>query len=159
MILAHLPAGYLTARAVGVRRDPVVAAALIGSVAPDLDLSWFYLVDHRQVLHHLYWTHAPGFWAVIALVVLVWIRSARPALFTLTAVFFASVFIHLVLDTPVGGIMWFCPFDHQLFRLFEVQQSERHWIITFMMHPSFLAEIAITGLAAFFLLQARGHRS
>ncbi len=159
MIVAHLPAGYLTARAAGARRGPVLAAALIGSVLPDADLLWFYLVDHRRVVHHLYWTHVPGFWMIVALIVLPAIWWMGRAWFTVAAVFLASIMIHLAMDTFVGGIMWLWPFDDRLFRLFEVPQSERHWIATFMLHPSFLAEVAITGIAAVFLFKERTRRS
>jgi inner membrane protein len=159
VIVAHLPAGYLTARAAGARRGAVMSAALVGSVLPDFDLIWFYLVDHRSVLHHRYWVHIPAFWIVVAVAALpvVW-RFARGG-FAMAAMFFAAVLIHLVLDTPVGGIMWLWPFDDHLYRLAEVQQSERHWIATFMMHPSFLAEVAIIALAAFLLINERTRRS
>jgi inner membrane protein len=158
VIVAHLPAGWLMARAANKTRGPVLAAALIGSVLPDFDLLWFYVVDHRAVLHHRYWTHIPGFWVMAAIVVLPLIRAFARRWFSAAVMFFAAILVHLVLDTPVGGIMWLWPFDDHLYRLAEVQQSERHWIATFMMHPSFLAEVAIIAVAAFLLFNERTRR-
>ncbi|MEM8593156.1 MAG: metal-dependent hydrolase, partial [Pseudomonadota bacterium] len=69
MILAHLPAGYILGRA--LKPAPyVMPAALIGSMLPDFDLIFFYLIDDRAIHHHRYWVHIPGFWVILALIVL-----------------------------------------------------------------------------------------
>jgi len=66
MFIAHLPAGYLLSRSllaclpleqrVPLARRKLLAAGLIGSVLPDIDLIYFYLLADRLVGHHVYWT-------------------------------------------------------------------------------------------------------
>ena len=147
MILAHLPAGYLTGRALGARRGPVLWAALLGGVFPDFDMFWFHLVDHRAFHHHRYWVHIPGFWAMAALVTLPLIRLLRPALFAPACAFLLAIAVHLVLDSVGGGILWLWPFHDQLYSLITVPPTQSHWVLSFLFHWSFLAEIAIIGSA------------
>ncbi|MCM0684581.1 hypothetical protein [Akkermansia massiliensis] len=48
MFIAHLPAGYLLAKTIRLRtpgRKAVMTAALLGAIAPDLDLFYFYTLD------------------------------------------------------------------------------------------------------------------
>ncbi|MBB3992622.1 hypothetical protein GGR95_000241 [Sulfitobacter undariae] len=57
MFIAHVPAAYLLSRSL---RDPQAQIALlIGSVAPDLDLTRFYFLDGQSIHHHEYLTHRP----------------------------------------------------------------------------------------------------
>ena len=155
MILAHLPSGYLVGRALGVRRGPVMAAALIGSVFPDADMIWFYLVDEGRIHHHRYWVHAPGFWLGIAVLVLPVIgwrwTQARPA----ALAFFAAIAVHLVLDSVGGGIMWTWPLSTRLYSLIEVPANHGHWVISFLLHWSMLAELAILAAAGWIFLKHR----
>lgn len=58
MIFAHLPSGYLLGRGLGGSRR-VLAAVMIGSGAPDLDMLWFWLVDQGQTHHHRFWPAYP----------------------------------------------------------------------------------------------------
>jgi hypothetical protein len=69
MIIAHLPAGYVVSKLMspyfeGCGADPKVLlrAGVLGSFAPDFDMAYFYLVDHRQHHHHSYLTHFPIIW-------------------------------------------------------------------------------------------------
>ncbi|TKW68005.1 MAG: metal-dependent hydrolase [Paracoccus denitrificans] len=152
MLIAHLPSGYLLGRAAAAR-GLAMGAALLGSVAPDFDMLWFHLVDQRQTHHHEYWPHVPGFWLIVALLVLPVLRLAAPRLLRPAILFLAAVFLHLVLDTLVGGIMWLWPFDDRLITLTVVPARHDHWIISFMMHWSFLAEIAITAAGIWLLMR------
>lgn len=152
MLIAHLPSGYLLGRRAG---GAALVAALIGSVAPDFDMLWFHLVDHGRVLHHAYITHIPGCWLIAAAVVLALTRLLAPSWLTVAAMFFAGVFVHLVLDTLVGGIMWLWPFDDRLISLAVVPARFDHWVTSFLLHWSFLTEIAITLLAGWFLWRDR----
>jgi inner membrane protein len=69
MFIAHLPAGYVLTRRL-IDRAPagdalsrrLLALGLWASVLPNLDLLYFYLIDNRQTLHHLYWPHVPVSW-------------------------------------------------------------------------------------------------
>ena len=154
MLIAHLPSGYLLGRA-GRARGAAMAAALIGSVAPDFDMLWFHLVDQGRVHHHAYPTHIPGCWLILAAVVLGMTRWLAPRWTQAAAMFFAGAFLHLVLDTLVGGIMWGWPFSTQLFVLAVVPARYDHWIISFILHWSFLTEIAIALLGGWLFWRDR----
>lgn len=141
MLTAHLPSGYVMARLV---RRPVrylLPAALIGAMLPDLDMLWFHLVDQGSVHHHRYWPHIP----------LIWMAIAAPALFVLHRigllptglVFFGAIFLHLMLDTIAGGILWGYPLDDTLFALTVVPASYSNWVVSFILHWTFLLEILV----------------
>lgn len=152
MLVAHLPSGYLLARLSGAR-GVTMAAALIGAIAPDLDLIWFYLVDDRAFHHHKYWVHAPGFWLFLALVTLPLLQAFRPALLRPALVFLAAIFLHLVLDSLGGGIMWLWPLSDQLYQLVTVPPRQSHWVLSFILHWTFMAELVITAAAALLWLR------
>lgn len=157
MLIAHLPAGYLLARRIVPRLAAAPAAArrlmavgLAASVLPDIDLVYFYLADGRQTLHHDYWTHVPAFWPIAALATAGLLRLARVEIpWREFLVFLAGVFLHLVLDTPTGGIAWGWPVSLQRFLLFEIPARFDWWVWSFVLHWTFLAELAILGWAAY----------
>lgn len=156
MLIAHLPAGYLLARRLAPRLAAAPAEArrlmalgLAGSVFPDIDLFYFYLLDGRQTLHHDYWTHIPAFWptAMLGAAVLLWLaRVAIPWREGLA--FLAGVFLHLLLDTPTGGIIWGWPASQNRFLLVEVPARFDWWVWNFVLHWTFLLELAISAWAA-----------
>ncbi|NTT87475.1 metal-dependent hydrolase [Tabrizicola fusiformis] len=148
MILAHLPSGYVLARLAGQPRGLTLMATLAGAVFPDLDLIWFYLIDDRAFHHHRYWVHAPGFWLIIAALALPMIRRFAPSVLLPAALFLAAVFLHLVLDTLAGSIMWLWPFSNRLYALVEVPATRSHWVLSFLTHWSALAELALILWAA-----------
>ncbi|MCV2881830.1 metal-dependent hydrolase [Actibacterium sp. XHP0104] len=154
MLTAHLPSGYLLYRAQPVQALPVLAAALVGAVLPDIDMIFFYLVDHRAIHHHRYWVHVPLFWAGVAALVLPLLYRRGwhwPGL-----VFFAAIGLHMVLDSIGGGIMWGAPFDTRLHALVTVPASQSHWVLSFILHWTFLAELMIWGAAlTLFLRRSR----
>lgn len=152
MILAHLPAGYILARAASARSGPMMLAALVGSVLPDFDLIMFYLIDNRALHHHRYWAHAPGFWLAVAIAVFAVLRWRHPNLLPVAGLFFASIFCHLVLDTVGGGIMWAWPVSDHLFSFITVPASQSHWLLSFLTHWSVLAEIAIIAVAGWLFI-------
>ena len=153
MFIAHLPSGVLLARAAVMRLQEVasqralIAAALSGSLFPDTDLFWNFLVDDGQVHHHRYWTHTPAVWLVIgALGCLLLARRRR--LRALLAVFVAGVFAHLCLDSVVGDVRWLWPLSDELFSLFTVPARYSHYIISFVLHWTFAIELVICTAAA-----------
>ena len=147
MILAHLPSGYLLARGASHRRGVMLAAASLGAVLPDFDMVWFYLVDH-SVHHHRFWPHIPAVWAVIALITLPLTRIVRPGWFAPLALGLAGVAVHLLLDTWVGDVMWLWPYSDRFFHLFTVPATQSHWVLSFLLHWTALAELAIILAAA-----------
>lgn len=146
MLTAHLPSGYLLARAAPLDIPRLMPVALVGAVFPDLDMIWFHLVDDGAIHHHRYWVHIPAFWLAVATVVLPlawWAGCLRTA-----AVFFAAIFLHLVLDTIGGGVMWGAPMSDHLFEMVTVPAAYGHWVISFMLHWTFLLELAVWATAA-----------
>ena len=156
MLLAHLPAGYLMARRLAPRlaREPrrarrLMALCLVASVLPDVDLIHFYLIDGRQTLHHDYWTHIPAFWLVAAAAAASLFRIARtPVPWAAMAALLTGVFLHLALDTVAGGIAWLYPYDIGRIALVAVPARFDWWIWNFVLHWSFVLEIAILAWAA-----------
>lgn len=143
MILAHLPSGYILARLSRRAAGLPLLAALAGAAFPDLDLVWFYLVDGRSVHHHRYWFHAPGFWLIVAAAILAIITVRAPRHLPAFGLFFAAIFLHLILDTLAGSIMWGWPFSTRLVALVEVPATQTHWILSFLAHWTFLVELGL----------------
>lgn len=142
MITAHLPAGYLTGRVMAAK-GPLLWAAIIGGVFPDLDLIWFFLVDDRALHHHHYWVHIPGFWAAVAAFGLTVIKVFKPRLLGTALAFLAGVSVHLLLDSIAGDVKWLWPFSDAFFHLVTVPARYDNWIWNFVLHPIFLLEILI----------------
>ena len=165
MFIAHLPAGYLLSkgmvaighlRRLGERtKRRLIAAGMVGAIFPDIDLLYFYLIDHRQHGHHSYWTHLPVFWviAILIWVALFWQRSREWA--WLGIVFGISVLGHMVLDSTAGGIRWLYPISTQYFRFAHVDAGQSWWVMNFVLHWTFLLEIAIVTVAGMVYLRSR----
>ncbi len=137
MITAHLPSGYLLA---GAARwsGPIMLAALIGATFPDLDLLWFFFVDDRAFHHQRYWVHAPAFAMICSAVLIALTRGS-----SIVIAFAAGWALHILLDAPVGGIMWLWPFNDTLFYGWIVPATQSHWVLSFVLHWSFAAELVI----------------
>jgi len=150
MFIAHLPAGYLLTRGIQHRMHEVkyLWIGLAASVLPDVDLLYFYLIDHRQTMHHEYWTHLPIFWLVLWAVLAIGNLSFKNhAVTTISLIFFSNIFLHLILDTFVGGIAWLYPLSSQSFSLVIVPATHMFWVLSFVTHWSFLVELAIVAAA------------
>jgi inner membrane protein len=166
MFIAHLPAGYLWTRFIVRKRrlaevpSPryrlLMTLGLIGSLLPDVDMLYFYLIDNRQHLHHGYWTHIPVSWLMLFGVTLLIGRFLRSPLVVQAAiVLFSNIFIHLFLDTIAGKIPWLYPFSTHAFVLFNVPAQYGWWVWNFVFHWTFLFEVAITAAALFMFLRSR----
>ena len=157
MILAHLPSGYLLGR-LWLRRNPrqarVMGACLLGAIAPDLDLIWFYFIDNRAFHHHRYWVHIPGFWVIVALVALPLVRLFARNWFRPALAFLSAILLHLVLDTLTGGILWGWPFSNHLYTLVTVPAAYANWVLSFLLHWTMLAELGIIMMALLLYLRA-----
>ena len=149
MIIGHLPAGYLAAKAVA--RSGASAAMfwgiMIGSVLPDIDLLWFFLIDSSVHHHHLI-THRPVVWVAL-LIVAVLLRSP----------FFVGLglgtLLHVILDTTLGEVAWFWPLSDTYVTFIEVQPTHDHWLKSFMVHWTFRVELALAAPAVFVLWLSR----
>ncbi len=159
MFLAHLPAGYLSAVAARkcCGRRGVTAACLAGSLFPDIDLFYCYLVDGGKVHHHLYVTHYPVLWLAALLVALVACSVPKARLWAVAAACFAgSCLLHLGLDMLVGDIPLLAPWDMRLVALATVEAHYSPWWLNFFLHWSMLVELALIS-AAVVLWRRRAH--
>lgn len=159
MIIGHLPAGYILSRslsniasACGVSARLFIIAGVLGAMAPDLDMLYFHLIDQRQHHHHSYWSHFPLVWGAILLFSLLFLSVAkdkrRPLL---VSIFALNGFVHLLLDSLVGDVWWLAPFVNQPFALFTVPTHYSPWWLNFVLHWSFLVELALVVTAGYLL--------
>ncbi len=162
MFIAHLPAGYLLTKALLPKKGRhllLMAAGLFFSIAPDLDLFWFYLVSDRRIPHHQYITHWPLFWvALFGVGFLISLVLRKASWGPYLGVGLAAVLLHLVLDSIAAEIFWLKPFSD--FHINAVLVPARHgwWVWNFLLHWTFAIEIAICLAAGFVLYRALGKR-
>ena len=154
MIIAHAAIAVIGAHYFN-RRDqrPTAITFAIGSIFPDIDLLWWFFVD-QHTPHHLLWPHIPLIWAYLASIALVASRLAlwrRPAAAEAVKAFFVGVAIHLALDVHAGGIALFWPWTDRLFYLFPVPNNFGNFVISGVLHWTFLLEVPILIVAAFIL--------
>lgn len=150
MLIAHLPSGYILGRFAQKRRRAtpgIMTAALIGSVIPDVDMLYFHFVDGGRTHHHDYITHWPLFWLASGMVSLSVVSLfGRPHL-AAVAVFFTGAMLHMVLDTVASPILWLMPFARHRFELVTVPASYGSWVLSFILHWTFVIEILICAWA------------
>ena len=155
MLIAHMPAGYIVAKAFKQEKKPVVISSLIFSVWPDLGLIYFYLFDN-SVIHRQFFTHLPIVMAAAFLITLPLYHMKFFAKMRIYYVlFFVNWLVHLVLDTFTERIFWLYPLSNHGFQLIEIPTVFSHWIISFVLHWSFVVELAIVALAVTLFLRAR----
>ncbi len=165
MFLAHLPGGFLLTQALihrHVKQDSaaywrLMVIGLLASLAPDLDLFYFYFIDQRQHLHHSYWTHIPIYWySLYLLCLLLVLMVGQRSWLLICHVIFLNVLLHFVLDSVTGGIRWLSPWDMTYFRLFSVPKRFPLWYANFVWHWTFLLEISIIVSAVWLGAKAHG---
>jgi inner membrane protein len=152
MLITHLPACFVLgtlARDVRPGTRAVMPAALLGSIAPDLDMFYFYLVDGQQTHHHSFITHWPLFWVALGCVVLPLVKWLRPRFASAAAVFFFAAMIHMVLDSIAAPMLWLMPFSDVSVELVTILARYSHWVLSFVLHWTFALEITICAWAAF----------
>lgn len=163
MFLAHLPAGYAASVLLyrrlarpGQHERAFVIAGSLGGLAPDVDMFWFYLVDHRQHHHHSYVTHWPVVWGAVLLLAFLWWRWQRKSNAAAVALIVGlNGFIHLILDTIVGDIWWLMPFVNEPFAFFTVVRQVEPWWLNFLLHWSALLEVLVIAFAVRLWLRRR----
>lgn len=163
LFIAHLPAGYViskslwikfSSRCQGISQRLFLSAGLIGSVAPDFDLFYFYLMDHRANHHHTYFTHYPIVWFALLGLSLLCLRFFSPKKWAiLVTLFCVNALVHLLLDSVVGDIWWLMPFVDQPYALFTVPAKFNPWWLSFLLHWSFLCELLIICIAVWLWLR------
>ncbi len=115
MQYAHMPAGYIISTLLfkkfgkcNVSYRKFISYGMIGAVAPDFDMIYFFFQDH--ILHHThrFYSHYPIIWLSLLLLSALWMlfdnyHSQYPAL---AVIFTLNGFFHLILDTIGGAIYW-----------------------------------------------------
>lgn len=145
MFIGHLPAGYICSKLI-VNTKPLILIGMLGAIAPDFDLFYFYFIDYKQHQHHTYWSHYPIVWLGLSSFFLILYKfSVQKALFGI--IFAINGFIHILLDSIVGGIWWFAPFIDKPFVLFTVPAIYDPWWLNFILHWSFALELFILAWA------------
>lgn len=147
MFIGHLPAGYILAR--GLRAKgvsvPFAAGVLAGSIAPDVDMIWWTLVD-SSVHHHMFITHRPIVWAAILLIgVLTRLRVVQGI--------GIGALLHMLLDSIAGAISWGWPVWTESHPLVVVPATQDHWVLSFLVHWTFAVELAVVAVAAFLVFR------
>ena len=165
MFVAHLPAGYLAATAALRRAAPeprlrrrLLGVALAASVAPDLDLAYFY-ASGRQEHHHALFPHWPSVWIALTLVGLA-VAAARKSRPLALASLFAGGggLLHLVLDSIAGSVRWGAPWSAAETTLVVVPPHTGWWISSMVLHWTFAVELAIVAAAALVWWRRRSPR-
>jgi hypothetical protein len=155
MIIGHLPTGYIVStliasRFIGFRisHKGFILAGILGAIAPDLDMLYFYLVDHKQHHHHTYVSHYPILWIFLLFLSLFWFTLTKNKSYAvISCIFSLNGVIHMLLDTIVGEIWWLAPWVNKSFVLFTVPTLYKPWWLNFIFHWSFALELAIWALA------------
>lgn len=149
MILAHLPAGYIAAKLLHKHFQAncacwkyFLAVALIGSIAPDLDLLYFMVDANRPYHHHAYWSHFPIVWGSLLLIAGIWYRLAEKKKMAALAVMFTLCgFIHICLDSVAGSIRWAYPFNTLPYSLITVPRVTGSRRLDYLVHWSSWLEL------------------
>ncbi len=158
MFIAHIPASYLCTSLLiekcniheksGLSKTAIIILALIMGVIPDIDLFYFYLIDHRQHNHHTYWTHLPFFWLVfLTIPAFILLYTKQRQLLWITLLMGTNIFLHLILDTYLGRIQWLQPISTYEFYLFDVPAVHKYWVWNFVLHWTFIIELLIASIA------------
>ena len=114
---------------------------LVGSVLPDADLLWFFLVDNQMTHHHSYLSHRPALWFGLTL-----IACAFPQTRFLVALALGAL-LHLMLDSLTGAVDWGWPVATFRAPLAVVPATHDLWVLSFLTHWTFGVELLICGLA------------
>jgi len=160
MFVAHIFGGYLSARQclksfAKAESDlsPVkyyVIFGLLCSILPDIDLLYFYFLDHRQHPHHSYWTHMPIFWIGASVILYMFERLVmKKKQAPLSILLLTGAFLHLILDSVAGGIYWLFPWSETYFRLFTITPRFDWWVLNYIIHWTFLLEILIISVSVY----------
>lgn len=169
MFIAHAPAGYclttlLLSKCIRTISDDAYRRYLwigvMASVIPDLDLIYFYLIDHRQHPHHSYFTHIPIYW--LAGTVALWSYGdllSNRRLMRSAVIIGANVMLHLVLDSVASRISWLYPIHEGGLGLFHLSSRYSWWVWNYVLHWTFGLEIMIVVAAGYLLYYKRNSES
>jgi inner membrane protein len=158
MIFGHLPAGYITSKLLFKKFEARTSFykafmfwGMLGAIAPDVDLFYYYMIDVYKHSHHTYLTHFPFFWLTLLLLSVLWLllsknRDQNPAF---AFIFAINGLIHMFLDTFTGNIFWLAPFLNTPFSFVSLDLEYNSWGLNYFTHWAFLLELFIILWAVF----------
>ncbi len=161
MVLAHLPAGYILSSFIRTKHPVgrLFGLGLLGSVFPDFDLLYFYLLDHQQTFHRQYVTHLPFFWASITCLAIAFCLTDFGQKYRLAFLLFLSnVWLHLMLDSLIAPVYWLYPFSTEGLQLLSLNMERRYdyWLWNYLLNPIMFWEGSICVAAgALWILRRR----
>ncbi len=158
MFIAHAPASYIASYYLAgnifndllsqYNKKQLLFMGVCSGLIPDVDLLYFYFIDNRQTNHHEYLTHLPVFWLTILLFsLLISLVYKNKTIFFISIFVHINIFLHLILDTFVGGIKWFYPFSNISIKLFDVPAFYPSWILNFILHWTFVFELILIAVS------------
>ncbi|WP_037037402.1 metal-dependent hydrolase [Pseudovibrio sp. JE062] len=158
MFIAHLPAGYLLGKAatrqLNLKSRQLVLWTSIGSILPDADMLYFYLIDNQSTHHRHYFSHWPITWLMLlALSAILLSRKSRLGV----ALFGVSIggLLHMVLDSVAAPVFWLAPFSKLQVEFIEIPAIYENYIWSFVLHWTFAIEILICSIAIGVFLKSR----
>lgn len=159
MLIAHAPVGYIIAKKTNkdfCKNRSYVISSIVFAVWPDFDLIYYYFFDETKTFHHLYFTHLPIVAAVSFLIGLP-VLFAKPLakIKPYYILFYVNWTVHLILDTYTGGTAWLYPLNTEIYKLIKISANYASWVVSFMLHWSFLLELVIVLWAAIVFLRPR----
>ena len=122
MIIAHTFAGYIISDKLlkivnhgSLSSNIFILSGMLGAIAPDIDLIYFYPIDNKQHHHHSYFTHLPISWLILLAISII-CSKLKPSNFSLLFfIFTLNGLLHLLLDSMSGQIKWLLPFNNKSF--------------------------------------------
>ena len=149
MMFGHLPGSYITMTLTEKlwRRGltpqevkSVYACGILAGVAPDVDVLFAGITEHRGSI-----VHTPFFWAIcaagVALLAIVF-RQRQRLLLHLAFAILVGAATHILLDAIFVGMKLLYPLSNEYFRMRPpISSRYDNWIINYLLHPIFLTEI------------------
>jgi inner membrane protein len=149
MIFGHLPGSYITMTLTERlwRRDltlqeakVVYACGILAGVAPDVDVLFAGITDHRGSI-----VHTPFFWVICATgvaLLAIPFRQRQSLLQHLALAILIGAATHILLDAIFVGVRLLYPLSNEYFRMRPpISSRYDNWIINYLLHPMFLTEI------------------
>lgn len=133
LLPGHIAAGYIVGKALlaaggfelsGHDKNIVLGTILAASIAPDLDLIYYFVKNKSAKLandrsHHDLVPHAPLPWLLAGLIV--YILGGSDLSKALGLAIWVGSWTHFVLDSIEYGIMWLWPFSKKRFCIHKTQ--------------------------------------
>lgn len=149
MMFGHLPGSYTTMtlteklwrRGLTPQEGKVVyACGILAGVAPDVDVLFAGITEHRGSI-----VHTPFFWVIctagVALLAIVFRQRQRLLLHLALAILLGAA-THILLDAIFVGVKLLYPLSDEYFRMRPpISSRYDNWIINYLLHPIFLTEI------------------